>query len=58
VWRVVASWRERLERGESVDPALDVAACPESAERLLRALAALRLLVRAFPPSGRSERAS
>jgi len=58
VWRVVASWRERLECGEVVDPAPDLAACPESAERLLRALAALRLLVRAFPPSGRDERAS
>ena len=58
MWRAVASWRERLERGEEVDPASEVAACPESAEGLLRALAALRLLVRAFPTSARGDRAS
>jgi tetratricopeptide (TPR) repeat protein len=54
---VVATWRDRLERGEDVDPAPELAAYPHAAERLQRTLAALRLLARAYPPRAAPESA-
>ncbi|HVG94525.1 MAG TPA: hypothetical protein VND21_08765, partial [Planctomycetota bacterium] len=52
--QIVARCRERLERGESVDPEAVIRAHPDMADALRAQFDALRLLERAFARGGAS----